>query len=287
VNEGATEAKLWRANTLAFQSRQRLDRFEGDVSVAAELGTVQAAGSQAGAARLEESWERLSTMRFSHGPVTFAFKGSPDFAMPAAGSGQTAQLGAPSGVRGKVGTVGVSMGQGASAFASLANAIGAAQSFVVGRLYTFELRSEPLAPALDPGVTAAAQQPATGAAGARAPEQTSEVDGGLQYDLGSEVAVVAAYRYAYDWAAVGSTPFKGSAGPGQQSDEQLYAGSLRLVWRFTRPKEPRSAEPMTGDRSAAQHHAVRPSASLGAPRYTDAGAVSIAPYWDWASGLLR
>jgi hypothetical protein len=261
--EGASEA-----------TRRSLDLLEGDPTVAAELARVQSTGSQAGSAWLEERWERLSTMQVAHGPVTFAVKGAPDPAMPAAGPGRTAHLGTQGRFPGKV-DVSISTGQRAPAFASLANDFGAAQSFAAEHLHAFDLQTEPLPPALDLGATATAQQPAmgriradlygdaikwwvsagtpednraaAGAAGARAAQQTALVDGGLQYDLGSEVSVVAAYRYAHNWSPVGSNPFRGSANLGQQSDEQLYAGSLRLVWRFTPPKEPRSAGPVTVD----------------------------------------
>ena len=75
------------------------------------------------------------------------------------------------------------------------------------------------------------------AVGAPAPEQTADVDGGLQYDLGSDLAVVAAYLFADDRTDFGGKPFRSSAG----ADEQLHVGSLRLVWRFTPPPERRPA----------------------------------------------
>jgi hypothetical protein len=279
--EDDSEAALWRASTLAFQSRQRLDDvFDGDATMAAELARARAAGSQVAADRLEESWERLSATQLAHGPVTFGFKGSPDSAMPAAGPGLTAHLGAADRFPGKV-DVGLSMDQGAPAFAPLSGAFGTAQSLADEHLHTFGPHSEPLASALEPGATATAQQPAAGrmrarvahqygaakwwlsagslqdvwsgagATGAPAPEQTADVDGGLQYDLGSDVAVVAAYRFADDRAEFAGKSFRSSAG----ADEQLHVGSLRLVWRFAPPAEARSAEPVTGERFVSQSSA--------------------------------
>ena len=161
--EDASEGTLWRAaGTLAFGSGGRLDDvFNGEASVAAELARARAVGSQAAADRLADGWQRLSAMRFAHGPVTFGFEGSPDSAMPSAGPGLTARLGTPGRFPGKV-DVGISMSQGTPAFAPFSNAFGAAENFAGERMHTYGLLSEPLASALDPGATATAQQPAAG-----------------------------------------------------------------------------------------------------------------------------
>ena len=266
----ASAKTLWRSTgPLTFGSPERLDEVFDDTSaVAGELARARAAGAEVAADRLAGGFERLSTMRLARGRVAFGFQGPPDSAMSSAGPGLTAHLGTPGRFPGKV-DVGVTMGQGAPALAPLSNALGAAESSAGEHLRTFGL-GEPIAPALDPGATG--QQPAAGPIrfwiadrygsslkwwlsagapqdiwlGARpatglAPEQAAAVDGGVQYDLGPEVAVVAAYRYRDDRADGPSESSRAATGAGERSDEQLHAASLRLIWRFSAAPPPRPA----------------------------------------------
>jgi hypothetical protein len=77
-----------------------------------------------------------------------------------------------------------------------------------------------------------------GPAGDLAPGPAADVDGGVQYDLGPEVAVVEAYRYRDDRADARSEPSRVAAGTAPRLDEQLHAASLRLIWRFAAAPPP-------------------------------------------------
>lgn len=258
---------LWRsAGPPAFGLRDRPDEvFDDSSAMAGELATARATGAQVAADRLAGGFERLSTARLGRGRVAFGLQSSPGSAMPSADPGLTAHLGTPGRFPAQV-DVGITVRQGASAVAPLSNALAAAESFAGERAQTFGL-SEPVAPALDPGGTA--QQPAagrmrvwiadrhgsslkwwlsagppqdlwlgagpSGPVGDPAPGQAADVDGGVQYDLGPEVAVVAAYRYRDDPADVRSEASRTAAGAAARSDEQLHAASLRLIWRFAAP----------------------------------------------------
>lgn len=264
IEDASREALRRSADPLIFEAPGRLDDvFDSSSFLAAELSSAKAAGPEAAAAWLERRRGRLSTMQFAEGRVVFGFKGATNPAESAPDPRFSADLGSLGHLPAKV-DVGIGLGRGTPGLAALSDTTGAVGNFAREQQQTFGLNSEPTTSALDPGASSRhgpaspvrvliadqyggtikwwlaaglSHDPAAGTSpvGDLAPEQPVGIDAGVQYELGPEVAVAAAYGY-HDRTDVRVDTSRIPAA-GERSDEQLHTASLRLIWRFATATE--------------------------------------------------
>jgi hypothetical protein len=245
-------------NNMTFGLPDYLDQVAGGREVIeAELARTREAGAQAAAAWLENRRDRISTMDFGDGRVVFGFKGSTNPAEPSGGPGLSADLGELEHLPAKV-SVGADFGRETPGLAAFSDSVEAAEAFAREQQQTFGLAGEPVVSGFDPdaagrlrvaiadrdggdvkwwlsaGVeqdSSLGTQPVDELAG----EQPMEIDAGVQYDFGPELAVSAAYGYR----GRPDSRMDGLKTPAaaQGADEELHSASLRLIWRFITPAE--------------------------------------------------
>lgn len=268
VDEAGQRLLRRSVNKMTLELPDYFDQVAGGPeAIEAELARTREAGAQAAAAWLENRRDRISTMRFADGRVVFGFKGSTNPAEPSAGPSLSADLGDLERLPAKV-AVGVDLGREAPGLAAFSDTVEAAGAFAREQQQTFGLDGGPIAPGLDPDAagrlrvgladrdggdlkwwlsTGLEQGTSLGAQAVDdlAGEQPMNIDAGVQYELGPELAVSAAYGYRGKLDL--PTDSLKTPAAAQRSDEQLHSASLRLIWRFITADEPAKKDRADGE----------------------------------------